>query len=122
MVAASWLRGAPGVRRAAFADTFNAAEVMAMRPGDRNARQVQQALAGGATLDEPEKHIAFLRSPGAPGGAHPMISCSDEDDHKPWKTDQPAREDGTQAVTPEAARLRVTPMAWRARTGGSHAL
>src|SRR5690349_5125397 len=98
MVAASWLCGAPGVRRVALADTFNAAEVMAMRPGDRNARQVQQALAGGATLDEPEKHIGFLRSFGAPGDAHPMISCSDEDDHKPWKTGQPAREDGTQAV------------------------
>ena len=27
-----------------------------------------------------------------------------------------------QAVTPEAARLRVTPMAWQAPTGGSHAL
>jgi len=94
-----------------------------MRPGDRNARQVQRASADGATLDEPEKHIAFLRSFGAPGDAHPMISCSDEDHHqKPWKTDQPAREDGTQTVTPEAAELQVIPMAWQAWAGGSHAL
>ena len=70
-----------------------------MRPEDRNARQVQQAFAGGATLDELEKHIAFLRSPGAPGDAHPMISFNDEDDQKPWKTDQPGREDDTQTVT-----------------------
>ena len=59
-----------------------------MRPGDRNARQVQQAFAGGATRDELEKHIAFLRSPGAPGDAHPMIRFNDDDDRKPWKTDQ----------------------------------
>ena len=122
MVPASWLRGAPGVRRAAFADTFYAAEVMAMRPGDRNARQVQQALAGGAALDELGKHSAFLRSPGAPGDAHPMISFNAEDDQKPWKTDQPAREDDTQTVTPGAGKLPVTPMAWQTRAGGSHAL
>ena len=93
-----------------------------MRPGDGNARQVQQALAVGATLDELEKHIAFLRSLGAPGDARPMISCSDDDDRKPWKTDQPAREDGTQAVTLGAAKLQVTPMTWQTCTGGSHAL
>ena len=122
MVRASWLRGAPGARRAAFADTFNAAEVTAMRPGDRNARQAQQAFAGGATPDELEKHIAFLRCPGGPGDAHPIISFNDEDNHKPWKTDQPAREDDTQTVTPGAARLQLTPMAWQTRTGGSHAL
>jgi hypothetical protein len=78
MVPASWLRDALGVRRAAFADTFNAAEVMAMRPEDRNARQVQQAFADGATLDELDKHIAFLRSLGAPGDAHPMIGVKDD--------------------------------------------
>ena len=50
-----------------------------MRPGDRNARQVQQALAGGAALDELEKHITFPRSLGAPGDAHPMIIFNDED-------------------------------------------
>ena len=48
-----------------------------MRPEDGNARRVQGAFADGATLDELEKHIAFLRSLGAPGDAHPMISCSD---------------------------------------------
>jgi hypothetical protein len=122
MVPASWLRDTLGVRQAAFADTFNAAEVMAMRPEDRNARQVQQALADGATLDELDKHIAFLRSLGAPGDAHPMISFNDEDHHKPWKTDQPAREDDMQTVTPGAAELPVTPMAWQTRTGGSRAL
>ena len=106
----------------AFADTFNAAEVIAMRPGDGNARQVQQALAGGAALDDLGKHVAFLRSPSAPGGAHPMISFNDEGDQKPWKTDPPAREDDTQTVTPGAGKLPVTPMAWQTRTGGSHAL
>ena len=122
MVPASWLRDALGVRRAAFADTFDAAEVMAMRPEDGNARQVQQAFADGATLDELEKPIAFLRSPGAPGDAHPMISFNDDDDHKPWKTDQPAREDDTQTVTLGAAELQVTPMAWQTGTGGRRAL
>jgi hypothetical protein len=73
-----WLRDTLGVRRAAFADTFDAAEVMAMRPEDRNARQVQQAFADGATLDELEKHIAFLRCLGAPGDAHPRISAKDD--------------------------------------------
>jgi hypothetical protein len=95
---------------------------MAMRPEDVNARQVQQAVADGATLDELEKHIAFLRSPGAPGDAHPKISFNDEDHQRPWKTDQPRREDGMQTVTLGAAELPVTPMAWQARTGGSHAL
>ena len=93
-----------------------------MRPEDRNARQVQQAFADGATPDEPEKHIAFPRSPGAPGDANPMISFNDEDDQGPRKTDQPAREDDTQTVTPGAAELPVTPMAWPTRTGGRHAL
>jgi hypothetical protein len=95
---------------------------MAMRPGDGNGRQVQQAFADGATLDELEKHIVFLRSPGALDDAHPMISFNDNDDHKPWKTDQAAREDDTQTVTPGAADLQVTPVAWRTRTGGSYAL
>ena len=52
------------VKRAAFADTFNAAEVLGMRPEDRNLLQVRQAFA----------------------------------------------------------ELQVTPMAWQARAGGSHAL
>ena len=83
---------------------------------------VQQAFADGATLDELEKHIAFLRSLGAPGDAHPMISFSDEDDHKPCKTDQPAREYDMQTVTLGAAKLQVTPKAWQTRTGASRAL
>ena len=45
-----------------------------MRPEDRNARQSQRAFAEGATLGELEEHIAFLRSLGAPGDAHPKIS------------------------------------------------
>jgi hypothetical protein len=95
---------------------------MGMRPEDRNARQVQQAFAGSATLGELEKHIAFLRSLGAPGDAHPMISFNDEGNQKPWKTDQPGREDDMQTVTPGAAELPVTPMAWQARAGGGRAL
>ena len=49
-----------------------------MRPEDRNARQVQRAFADGATLDELEQHIAFLRSLGAPGDAHPKIGVKDD--------------------------------------------
>ena len=93
-----------------------------MRPEDRTARQVQQAFADGATLDGLEKHIAFLRSLGAPGDAHPMIIFNDEDNQKPWKTAAPAREDDTQTVMPGTAKLQVTPMAWQTSTGGSHAL
>jgi hypothetical protein len=59
-------------------DTFNGAEVMAMRAEDRNARQVQQAFADGATLAELEKHIAFLRSLGAPGDARPKVGVNDD--------------------------------------------
>ena len=66
------------VRRASLADTFNAAEMMAMRPEDKNARQVQRAFADGATLAELEEHIAFLRSLGAPDDAHPKISVKDD--------------------------------------------
>jgi hypothetical protein len=60
MIPASWLRDTLGVRRAAFAETFNAVEVMAMRPEDRNARQVQQAFADGATLDELDMQTVTL--------------------------------------------------------------
>ena len=49
-----------------------------MRPEDRNARQIQQAFADGATLSELEEHIEFLRSLGAPGDAHPRISVKDD--------------------------------------------
>jgi hypothetical protein len=64
----------PQVRRAAF----NAAEVRAVRPEDKNARQIQQAFANGATLADLEQHIAFLRSLGAPDDAHPKIGVNDD--------------------------------------------
>ncbi len=51
---------------------------MAVRPEDRNARQVQQAFADGATLAELEQHIAFLRSLGAPDDAHPRVGVNDD--------------------------------------------
>jgi hypothetical protein len=57
--------------------TCNAAEVMAVRPEDKNARQVQQAFPHGATLAELEQYIAFLRSLGAPDDAHPKLGVSD---------------------------------------------
>ncbi len=59
-------------------DTFNFAEMMAVRPEDKNARQVQQAFADGATLAELEQHIAFLRSLGAPDDAHPKVGVNDD--------------------------------------------
>ena len=49
-----------------------------MRAEDRNARQVQQAFTDGATLAELERHIAFLRSLGAPDDAHPQIGVNDD--------------------------------------------
>jgi hypothetical protein len=67
-----------GVRWAAFADAFDAVEVLTMRPEDRNARQFQRAFAEGATLGELEEHIAFLRSLGAPDDAHPKIGVQDD--------------------------------------------
>ena len=54
---------------------LNVAEVLAMRPEDINARQVQQAFADGATLAELEEHLAFLRSLGAPDDAHPRTGA-----------------------------------------------
>ena len=68
-------RGSGGPRsRAAFKD----AEVMAVRPEDKNARQVQQAFANGATLAELEQHLAFLRSLGAPDDAHPRVGVNED--------------------------------------------
>ena len=64
----------PQVRRVAF----NAAEVRAVRPEDKNARQIQQAFANGATLADLEQHIAFLRSLRAPDDAHPKIGVNDD--------------------------------------------
>jgi hypothetical protein len=58
--------------------TFNVAEMMAMRSEDRNARQRQQTFTDGATLAELEKHLAFLRSLGAPGDAHPRVGVNDD--------------------------------------------
>ena len=78
MCARMALRRAPRVRRAAFVDTFNAAEVMTVRPEDKNARQVQQAFANGATLAELEQHLAFLRSLGAPDDAHPKVGVNED--------------------------------------------
>ena len=68
----------PRAGRAAFAGTFNAAEVMAVRPEDKNARRVQQAFADGATLAELEQHLAFLRSLGAPDDAHPRVGVNED--------------------------------------------
>jgi hypothetical protein len=56
----------------------HAAEVMAVRPEDKDARQDQRAFATGATLDELEQYIAYLRSLGAPGDAHPKVGVSDD--------------------------------------------
>ena len=62
--------------------TFNVAEMvaemMAMRSEDRDARQRQQTFAEGATLADLEKHLAFLRSLGAPGDAHPRVGVNDD--------------------------------------------
>jgi hypothetical protein len=52
--------------------------VIPVRPEDKNARQVQQAFANGATLAELEQHIAFLRSRGAPDDAHPKVGVNDD--------------------------------------------
>jgi len=49
-----------------------------MRPEDKNARQVQQAFDKGATLAELERHIAFLRTLGAPDDAHPRVGVNDD--------------------------------------------
>ncbi len=69
---------APAGQRAAVAGTFDAVEVMAVRPEDKDARQDQRAFASGATLAELEQYIAFLRSLGAPDDAHPKVGVSDD--------------------------------------------
>jgi hypothetical protein len=66
------------VRRAACVVTFDVAEMMVMRPEDRDARQRQQSFADGATLAELEQHLALLRSLGAPGDAHPRVGVNDD--------------------------------------------
>ena len=65
------------VRRAGFAGTFHTAEVIAMRPEDKEARQDQRGFASGATLAELEQYMAFLRSRGAPDDAHPKVGVND---------------------------------------------
>ena len=57
---------------------FAVTEVMAVRPEDRNARQVQHAFANGATLAELEQHLALLRSLGAPDDAHPRVGVNED--------------------------------------------
>ena len=53
------------------------AEVMAVRPEDKDARQDQRAFASGATLADLEQYIAYLRSLGAPDDAHPKVGVND---------------------------------------------
>jgi hypothetical protein len=62
----------------AFVVTFSITEMMTMRSEDRNARQRHQTFTDGATLAELEKHLAFLRSLGAPGDAHPRVGVNDD--------------------------------------------
>jgi hypothetical protein len=66
------------VKRAAFVVMFDVAEMMGMRPEDRDARQRHQSFADGATLAEIEQHLALLRSLGAPGDAHPRVGVNDD--------------------------------------------
>ncbi len=72
------LRRARRSRRAAFVGTCTAVEVMAVRPEDKDARQDQRAFASGASLAELEQYIAYLRSLGAPGDAHPKVGVNDD--------------------------------------------
>jgi len=65
------------VRRAGFAGHVHTAEVIAVRPEDKDARQDQRAFASGATLAELDQYIAFLRSRGAPDDAHPKVGVND---------------------------------------------
>jgi len=74
----AWLCDAPRVGRAAVVGMPNVAEVLAVRPEDKNARQIQQAFANGATLAELQQHLAFLRSLGAPDDAHPRVGVYDD--------------------------------------------
>jgi hypothetical protein len=73
-----WLCDALAGQAAGVRGHVHAAEVMAVRPEDKNARQVQQAFADGATLAELEQHIAFLRSLDAPDDAHPRVGVNDD--------------------------------------------
>ena len=69
-------RGSGGPR---FAGTFNAAEVMAVRPEDKNARQdPSRPLPTARPWPELEQHLAFLRSLGAPDDAHPKVGVNED--------------------------------------------
>jgi hypothetical protein len=59
-------------------DTFHSPEVLTVRSEDKNARQVQQAFADGATLAELEQHVGYLRSLGAPDDAHPRVGVNED--------------------------------------------
>jgi hypothetical protein len=77
-VTATEIRNVLAGEAVAFVVPFDVAEMMAMRSEDRDARQRQQTFAEGATLAELEKHLAFLRSLGAPGDAHPRVGVNDD--------------------------------------------
>ena len=72
------LRRAPQIQPERVAGTCTAVEVMAVRPEDKDARQDQRAFASGATLAELEQYLAYLRSLGAPGDAHPKVGVNDD--------------------------------------------
>jgi hypothetical protein len=78
MMGHQWLCGALAGQAVAFAGMFSVAEVMAVRPEDRNARQVQHPFPNGATLAELEQHLALLRSLGAPDDAHPRVGVNED--------------------------------------------
>ena len=80
-----------------------------MRSEDRDARQNQLAFADGATLAELEKHLAFLRSLGAPDDAHPRVGVND-DYEITWMTCVVERRTLGSA---DPLTLRVTPRAER---------
>jgi hypothetical protein len=77
-VANAEIRNALAGEAAAGVVIFNVAEMMAMRSEDRDARQVHHTFADGATLTELDRHLAFLRSLGAPGDAHPRVGVNDD--------------------------------------------
>jgi len=66
------------VKRAVFVVTVSVEEMMAVRSEDRDAHQWHQTFADGATLAELEKHLAVLRSLGAPSDAHPRVGVNDD--------------------------------------------
>lgn len=69
---------APADQEGRVREHVSCPEVMAVRSEDKNARQVQQAFADGATLAELEQHLAVLRSLGAPDDAHPRVGVNED--------------------------------------------